>query len=89
MRVFGRVPLDLAQTQAPRGRVYLLPNRCKGCGFCVAFCPKEALLVSAAANGKGYHYPEIAPGKQDACVHCGFCAAVCPEFAIFSEEVPA
>jgi NAD-dependent dihydropyrimidine dehydrogenase PreA subunit len=38
-------------------------------------------------NSKGYHYPVVAPGKEDACVHCGFCSLICPEFAIYTEEV--
>jgi len=38
-------------------------------------------------NSKGYHYPAVAPGKEEACVHCGFCRIICPELAIYTEEV--
>ena len=87
MEVYGRRPIDLEQTTIPRGQVYLIPERCKECNICIQFCPREVLRVSAAANGKGYHYPEVAPGKEAECVHCQFCSLVCPEFAIFTCEV--
>jgi 2-oxoglutarate ferredoxin oxidoreductase subunit delta len=37
-------------------------------------------------NAKGYHYPVVAEGKEQACVDCDFCKLVCPEFAIYTEE---
>jgi 2-oxoglutarate ferredoxin oxidoreductase subunit delta len=69
--------------------VFLIPERCKGCNICVHLCPSQVLQVSEAVNAKGYHLPEIAPGKEEACVHCQFCSLICPEFAIFTCEVPA
>jgi len=87
MKVFGRTPIDIRQARIPQGQVYLIPERCKGCRICVTFCPREVLQESKTVNGKGYHYPEIAPGKEAACVHCEFCTLVCPEFAIFTLEV--
>jgi len=88
MKVFARTPIDLDEVQIPRGQVYLIPERCKGCDICVELCPKDVLQVSINTNVKGYHYPEIAPGKENACVHCDFCTVVCPEFAIFTMEDP-
>ena len=61
----------------------VIQDRCKGCGFCVAFCPRQALRLSAQFNKKGYHYPEV---DHERCVHCGLCDALCPEFAIYSPE---
>lgn len=87
MKVYTRQPIDLDRLRVPRGRVYLIPERCKGCKMCVDFCPRQVLCVSPAINSKGYHYPEIVPGKEQACVHCQFCMMVCPEFAIFTLEV--
>ena len=86
MKVYGRTPLDIDAVEIPRGLVYVIPERCKGCSICVQFCPQLVLQQSAAINAKGYHYPEIAPGKEDDCVHCEFCTMVCPEFAIFVLE---
>ncbi len=87
MEVYGRRPINLGQTTIPRGQVYLIPDRCKECDICIQFCPRQVLRKSALANGKGYHYPEVVPGKGAECVHCQFCSLVCPEFAIFTQEV--
>jgi 2-oxoglutarate ferredoxin oxidoreductase subunit delta len=87
MRVFSRIPLNLDQTNIPRGIVYLIPERCKGCNLCLHFCPTQVLMISEKTNNKGYHYPEITPGKEDKCVNCEFCTMICPEFAIFSQEI--
>jgi 2-oxoglutarate ferredoxin oxidoreductase subunit delta len=84
MKVYSRTPLDVESVTVPRGQVYLIPERCKGCRLCVEFCPSDILQESEKINAKGYHYPEIVPGKKDACVHCEFCTLVCPEFAIFT-----
>ena len=86
MEVYGRRPIDMEQTTIPRGQVYLIPERCKECNICIEFCPRQVLRASPSMNGKGYHYPEVAPGKEAECVHCQFCSLVCPEFAIFSCE---
>lgn len=39
-------------------------------------------------NAKGYHYPTIVSGKENACIHCEFCALICSEFAIFTLALP-
>jgi 2-oxoglutarate ferredoxin oxidoreductase subunit delta len=87
MQVYGRQPIDLEQTTIPRGQVYLIPERCKECNICLQFCPRQVLRTSTSTNHKGYHYPEVVPGKAEECVHCQFCSLVCPEFAIFTLEV--
>ena len=86
-----RRPLDqeARERQQPRGLIHLILDRCKGCRFCVEFCPQDVLVLGEGMNAKGYHYPVVAPGKEDACVACGFCTLVCPEFAIFTEEIAA
>ena len=92
MKVYARTPLNLDRVTVPHGQVFVIPERCKGCGICVRFCPQEVLQVSDRTNAKGYHYPDIAPGKENACVHCQFCMLVCAEFAIFTlptDEVPS
>lgn len=87
MEHFGREPLDLQRVRIPRGQVYIIPERCKGCGICIRFCPRQVLQESSRSNDKGYHLPEVAPGKENSCVHCQFCSLVCPDFAIFTLEV--
>ncbi len=68
-----------------QGRVIIHEERCKGCGFCIEFCPKKVLAASPKFNSKGYHPPYAA--KPDECVNCNLCFLVCPEFAIYS--IPA
>lgn len=79
---FWRVPLDADKIKVPRGTVYIVKDRCKGCGFCVEYCPKDVLALSDEFNAKGYHPPYVkTPGE---CVNCDLCETICPEFAIFS-----
>jgi 2-oxoglutarate ferredoxin oxidoreductase subunit delta len=85
----ARLPLDLEleQFRVPRGQVFIIPNRCKDCQFCIEFCPADVHERSTQLNPKGYHYAVVAEGKEEACVNCRFCMLVCAEFAIYSEEV--
>lgn len=80
----SRQPMDLAKAQVPLGQVYVIPERCKECGYCVSYCPEKVLSYSEDINIKGYHYPVVTSGKEDACVHCGFCDLICPELAIYT-----
>jgi len=82
-----RTPLNMDQVKKPKGRIYVLPERCKGCEYCWEYCPEEVLEPSVKLNSKGYHYPVIKEGKEDACVNCCMCTEICPDFAIFTEEV--
>ena len=84
----GRRPLDLTSAKVPQGQVYVIPGRCKGCGYCIEFCPKGVLEYSQDINPKGYHYPVVKRDDGYHCVHCEFCNLVCPEMAIYTEEIP-
>jgi 2-oxoglutarate ferredoxin oxidoreductase subunit delta len=81
-----RKPLDFDQIKVPRGVVRIIVERCKGCGFCVEYCPKDVLVMAAEFNKKGYHPPKVI--KDGECVNCNLCEMICPEFAIFSEALP-
>lgn len=48
---------------------------CKGCGICVAFCPKNVLALD--------HHEKIEIVNRDACILCGQCEMRCPDFAIY------
>jgi len=75
------------ETKARRGRlghVIVIEDRCKGCSFCVANCPRQVLRMSSVFNKKGYHIPEVIDASR--CVNCHFCEILCPEFAIYSVE---
>lgn len=77
-----RVPLDDAEIARIRGAVVVITDRCKGCGFCVEYCPRNVLQLAKTFNRKGYHPPFVT--KPDACLNCNLCEMICPEFAIFS-----
>jgi 2-oxoglutarate ferredoxin oxidoreductase subunit delta len=47
---------------------------CKGCGICVAFCPKEVLSM----NERGE--PQVTGPER--CTGCTWCELRCPDFAI-------
>jgi 2-oxoglutarate ferredoxin oxidoreductase subunit delta len=66
------------------GTVYIKAERCKGCGFCVEFCPTDVLALSSAFNAKGYHPPVVVNAEK--CSGCDLCGMLCPDFAIFSRR---
>ena len=68
-----------------RGVVYIIKERCKGCGFCVEFCPKKVLVISDEFNSKGYHPPVVK--NPDDCIACNLCGMFCPDFAIYSIKI--
>ena len=82
-----RIPLDSSVVRIPVGQVYVLPERCKGCRFCIEFCPEQVLAESEVMNAKGYHYPVVVAGKELACVNCRFCIDFCPEQVLAESEV--
>ena len=63
------------------GSVVIAVERCKGCGFCVEFCPPKALKLSDQYNVKGYHPPALI--AHDLCNGCNMCGMLCPDFAIY------
>jgi len=71
----------------PKGRVSIVVERCKACGFCVEFCPSHVLALSSAFNSKGYHPPHVVHPEK--CSGCDLCGMYCPDFAICASKVDA
>jgi len=79
-----RIPLDIEKVKHLKAEIHIIKNQCKGCGFCIHFCPKNVLDESEEINERGVHPPRVV--DESKCVLCSFCTAVCPDFAIFVVE---
>ena len=66
-------------------RITFRTNKCKGCGLCVAACPRNLLALNTSeVNEKGYHPAYIT--NQEACIACAMCAIMCPDTVIKVEK---
>lgn len=65
-------------------KVKVLGQYCKGCGYCVNFCPKKVLAFGKERNGLGAFPPVVM--RPDDCIQCGICATMCPDAAIELRE---
>ncbi|MEM3011157.1 MAG: ferredoxin family protein [Candidatus Bathyarchaeia archaeon] len=81
-----RKPLDAEKIKLPKAEIHIISNRCKGCGYCIEFCPKKVLEKSEKLNERGIYPPKVKDEKE--CALCSFCTAICPDFAIFTIEKP-
>jgi 2-oxoglutarate ferredoxin oxidoreductase subunit delta len=77
----GRPTLPFVGGFVAKGRVAIVVERCKACGFCVEFCPSHVLALSSAFNSKGYHPPHAV--NPEKCSGCDLCGMYCPDFAIY------
>ncbi len=67
-------------------RVTIDRELCKGCGLCVAFCPKQLFSIDTEGmNSRGTH-PAMIP-DYSACVLCKSCVRMCPDMAITLEKL--
>ena len=51
---------------------------CKGCGICVAFCPRQALSLVK---------DKVRIQSPEKCIRCGMCEMRCPDYAIWLEDI--
>lgn len=65
-------------------KVKVLSQFCKGCGYCVHFCPQKVLKPGTVRNGIGAFPPVVSAPEK--CVKCGICATMCPDAAIELRE---
>ena len=64
----------------PSFKVKLAEKFCKGCGYCIKYCPKHVLTAEDGLNAKGYVKVKVA--NEAECIGCLSCSTVCPEAAI-------
>ncbi len=55
-------------------------ERCKSCGICVEFCPRECLEITDRLNPQGYR--PVGLKDPEACTACAICARMCPDVVI-------
>jgi 2-oxoglutarate ferredoxin oxidoreductase subunit delta len=65
-------------------KVNFYEQRCKGCGYCVEFCPRKLILLDDRLNDLGYHFATIK--DEDKCTGCGICSMMCPDVIIEIKE---
>ena len=70
----GAVTTSQKEKRGPRGRVRVFTNWCKGCGLCMAFCPRQ--VFEPDAEGR----PEVTHPER--CTACDWCRFHCPDLAI-------
>ena len=63
-----------------RGKIIIEKDKCKGCEYCIIYCPKKCITLSHAINIRGVHYAEFS--RPETCIACGICGRVCPEVCI-------
>lgn len=63
-----------------KGKIVVIPNRCKACGYCIKFCPMQILTLGRELNEKGYEYMTVTDPEK--CTGCATCARMCPDGAI-------
>jgi 2-oxoglutarate ferredoxin oxidoreductase subunit delta len=58
-----------------------LVERCKGCGLCVAACPRKIILLKQdELNSIGFHPAGV--DRMELCTGCAICATICPDSVI-------
>lgn len=68
--------MGLLDNRKAEKELRVIEEWCKGCGICVAFCPKNVLEME---NDK------VIISDLDKCIKCGLCELRCPDYAIYLE----
>ena len=68
------------RTDRAKGKIVIDAGRCKGCGLCIAECPKGHLHLSDRPDSRGIRTACF--DGEHRCTGCGFCYTVCPDVAI-------
>jgi len=58
-------------------KLIIQPEWCKGCGICIAFCPRNVLSL---INNK------VQITQKSSCILCGLCEQRCPDYAIYLSD---
>jgi len=61
-------------------KISIETDLCKGCSYCIHYCPQKIIEKGKSTNTKGYIY--VFQKEADKCTGCKICAIVCPDAAI-------
>ena len=61
---------------AKKHRIEIAFDECKGCGRCIAACPKKLLSLGCEINKQGY--TSVEASDPASCIGCGACESRCP-----------
>jgi len=65
--------------EGKKGTWTVFPELCKGCGLCIAKCPKKCMSWSDYLGVYGTPSVRI---DEEKCTACGICQQFCPDCAI-------
>lgn len=63
-----------------RATVIISEEICKGCGLCIAVCPRHAMGLAKHTNARGFHPAALLCLEK--CTACAQCAIMCPDSCI-------
>jgi len=64
----------------PMGKIEIDSQRCKGCGLCIAACPKKHIHLADEPDVRGIRVACF--DMEHDCTGCGFCYVICPDVAV-------
>ncbi len=65
-------------------RIIVDDERCRGCGLCIVYCPRQVLGSSSRFNRDGLN--PVEQQRPELCIGCATCALMCPHVAIVLVE---
>jgi 2-dehydropantoate 2-reductase len=79
-RNYDKQYVEKSAKTGPSFKVSIAEKFCKGCGYCIKYCPKQVLKAEDSLNAKGY--VKVKVDNISDCIGCLSCSTVCPEAAI-------
>ncbi|MFH0913506.1 MAG: 4Fe-4S dicluster domain-containing protein [Candidatus Omnitrophota bacterium] len=61
-------------------KIEINKDRCKGCMFCISFCPKGLIVADSGLNRLGVKPAKFKESAE--CLGCSLCAIICPDCCI-------
>ena len=79
-RNYDKQYVEKSAKSGPSFKVSIAEKFCKGCRYCIKYCPKQVLKAEDSLNAKGY--VKVKVDNISDCIGCLSCSTVCPEAAI-------